>query len=486
MHIEFGSDGFRGIIGHDLTRESVVAITLGAVQFAGANAPDQQQQTIPIGYDTRFLAREFAELAARIIRDAGHLALLAHRPCPSPYLAFATKHYAAQVGLQFTASHNPALYGGIKLKGGHGGSLLPEHVELVQHYANAVSAAQIGAAGPLPAGHGTAGAAAPVFDLTTEYKQAVLHAGGWDGDRELPLIVDCMHGTGAGIYLDVLRERFEVLEALRTAPDPLFGGGKPEPLPGNLLQCREQVLIDLNSALGIAFDGDGDRLAVLDEHGRCLAPQEIFCLLLEHIVQTRGLESPGDGEPPVVVASVSFSGLIERVAKAQGLLLHEVPVGYKHISRAMLSMNAIMGGEESGGTGFGHYLPERDALLMALLLLHARRRAGMPLYEMVEDLYARYGRPVFLHIDHPLPPELSRGELRERLREMARSLTLAGDKVTGLNHSDGMKLKTAAGWVLVRLSGTEPILRVYAEGESETQAREYADAAVKLMVRSGR
>lgn len=468
-----------------MTRASVAAITIGALQFAQANAPDLPRHVIPIGFDTRFLSEEFAQLAARIVRQAGHQPLLAARACPSPYLAFATQHYGAQLGLQFTASHNPPLYGGIKLKGGHGGSLLPEHVELVQFYASQVSAEQLAGAGALitSRAHGNGQHDnLPRFDLSKEYTAAILKASGWEGDRELPLIVDCMHGTGAGIYLDILRERVHVLEALRTKPDPLFGGSKPEPLPGNLLKCSEQVLIDLHGALGIAFDGDGDRLAVLDEHGKCLAPHEIFCLLLEHVVDTRGLPA-ADSEhgPPVVVASVSFSGLVERVARAHGLLVHEVPVGYKHVSQAMLSLNAVMGGEESGGTGFGHYLPERDALLMALLLLHARRRAGMPLYEMVDDLYARYGRPVFLHLDHPLPQELTREALRERLREMSRSPLLAGDKVTGLNHSDGMKLKTATGWVLVRLSGTEPLLRVYAEAESQAQAQRYADAALKLM-----
>jgi phosphomannomutase len=480
--IEFGSDGFRGIIGHDLTRSSVTAITLGAVQFAQSVAPDTQQQVIPVGYDTRFLAREFAELASRIIKTAGHTPLLAHRPCPSPYLAFATHRLGAQIGLQFTASHNPPQYGGIKLKGSHGGSLLPEHVELVQFYANETSQEQLDASPALIPDHASDQLMVEEFDFSKEYSAAILAAAGWNGDQELPLIVDCMHGTGAGIYLDILRDHFEVLEALRTEPDPLFGGSKPEPLAANLKHLSEQVLIDLHGALGLAFDGDGDRLAVLDEHGNCLAPHEIYCILLEHVVNTRGIESLRvDDEAPVVVASVSFSGLVERVARARGLLLHEVPVGYKHVTRAMISTNAIMGGEESGGTGFGHHLPERDALLMALLLLHARRRAGMPLYEMVSDLYARFGRPVFLHLDYQLPSTVDKEVLRERLREMAKSPLLAGDKVTGLNHSDGMKLKTSSGWALVRISGTEPILRIYAEGESETQARDYAEAALKLM-----
>jgi phosphomannomutase len=501
--IEFGSDGFRGVIGHGLTRSTAAAVTQGVVQYALSQRPDEPHQTVPIGYDTRFLAREFAELAARLVRQAGLEPLVAHRACPSPYLSYATLHLGAEVGMQFTASHNPPAYGGIKLKSGEGGSLLPEQVELVQHYANQATAQQVAAAGPLiapgapasgpppkggPEGLGARGKAAGagvgpggLFDVSADYRKAVVAASGWDGDSELPLLVDCMHGTGGGIYLDVLRKRFRVIEALRTAPDPLFGGGKPEPVAANLGRLCEAALLDQHGAVGLAFDGDGDRLAVVDEQGQCLAPHEIYCLLLEHIVQTRGVPPENESGMPVVVASVSFSGLVERVAQAHGLMVYEVPVGYKHVSRAMLSLNALMGGEESGGTGFGHYLPERDALLMSLLLLHARRRAGAPLHDMVEDLYARYGRPVFVHIDKQLPASFDRAALRDRIRGLASEGTLAGDKITGLNHSDGMKLKTAGGWALVRLSGTEPLLRVYAEAESEQQAKRYAEAAIRMV-----
>jgi len=479
--IEFGSDGFRGIIGHGLTRDSAVAITHGVVQFALSQRPDERQQIIPIGYDTRFLAREFAELAARVVGSAGLQPLVAHRPCPSPYISYATLHLGAELGMQITASHNPPAYGGVKLKGGHGGSLLPEQVELVQHYANLTPPEVLAGAGPLILPAGAPGSAPKTFDVSADYRKAVVAASGWDGDTDLRLLVDCMHGTASGIYLDVLRKRFNVVEAFRTEPDPLFGGGKPEPIASNLKRISEAAMLDQHGALGLAFDGDGDRLAVLDEHGKCLAPHEIYCLLLEHIVQTRGVPPENEAGLPVVVASVSFSGLVERVAKAHGLMVYEVPVGYKHVSRAMLSLNAMMGGEESGGTGFGHFLPERDALLMALLLLHARRRAGMPLCDMVEDLYARYGRPVFVHIDKQLPVSFDRALLRDKIRGLATEGTLAGDKVIGLNHSDGMKLKTAGGWVLVRASGTEPLLRVYAEAESEQQAKRYAEAAIRML-----
>jgi phosphomannomutase len=472
--IKFGSDGYRGIIGHSVTRNTVSAIVYGVAKFVEHSG--HGGQPIPIGYDTRFLSLDFAELAARMLQDLGLRPLIAHRYCPSPYLAYATWHLKAPIGLEFTASHNPPLYGGIKLKGNHGGSLMPEQVAVVEAFAN--EHVETGSGLRLVDGDPTA----EIFDFEREYRRAVLSAAGWEGDHDLPLLVDCMHGTGSGIYLEVLRERFNVVEALRATPDPLFGGKKPEPLPANLAKLSEAALVDLTGALGIAFDGDGDRLAVLDEGGRCLQPHEIYCLLLEHIVQTRGMPAADEnGNAPVVVASVSFSGLIERVANAHGLGVREVPVGYKNVSRAMLDENAMMGGEESGGTGFGHYLPERDALLMALLLLHARRRAGTTLHDMVEDLYARYGRPVFLHRDYPLASEQARSDIHLAMPRLSEVESLAGDKVREVNAIDGIKLKTARGWLLFRLSGTEPILRIYAEAESNQQAQRYADTGARLL-----
>lgn len=469
MQLSFGSDGYRGVIGHTLTREALARIALGAGSYLKEAYSSGQNLTIPVGYDTRFLAREFAEYIVRLLEATGFKPLLAKRPCPSPYLAFATRHHEALLGIQLTASHNASSYSGVKLKGRHGGSLFPQHADLVETLANA-SAIESVSAMPLIDGPPLKAQ----LDVDKAYKQQVLAAAGWEGDEELSLLVDFMHGACSGIYREVLASQFNLGTVLRGEPDPLFGGVKPEPSAARLKNLAQMVAIDGSNAVGLAFDGDGDRLAVIDEQGRYLAPHEIFCLLLEHLA----LHQQRHG---VVVTTVSFSGLIERVAAAHDCTVLNVPVGFKHVSRAMVEAQAIIGGEESGGIGFGHYLPERDALLMALLLLHARQLAGAPLHEMVEQLYKDYGRPVFIHRDVQLVPGSSRVAISSQIRDLAALEKLAGETVVQLNHSDGMKLWTAAGWVLVRVSGTEPLLRIYAEAGSAVQAEAYVKAVLAKM-----
>lgn len=468
MQIAFGSDGYRGEIGHSFTKEAVARVVLGtaaALHGSGANAGTP----LPVGYDTRFLSRQMAEFAARLLAAEGFKPQLTHRACPSPYLSFVVKHTGAPLGMQFTASHNAPLYNGIKLKGGYGGSLLPDAVAEIEQAANKVSADRYSSLplilkGPAPA----------TINLDAEYIKAICKAAQFKGDPEQALAVDYMHGSAAGIYRDVLLEAFDVTCQLRAARDPLFGGCKPEPQPERLAELSRRLSYDGNHALGLAFDGDGDRLAVIDERGSYLASHEIFCLLLEHLAQHLGKKG-------LIATSVSFSGLVQRVAEANGCIVYDVPVGFKNVSQAIVEMNAIMGGEESGGTGFGHYLPERDALLMALLLMHARKLAGVALHEMVADLYARFGRPYFLHQDLPLPPGVDSRQLKLRLHELANLTDVAGDAVDSLNHRDGMKLRTANGWVLVRASGTEPLARIYAEGNDESQARAYAQAVAGFL-----
>jgi len=469
LQIAFGSDGYRGIIGHRLTREAIARIVLSVRSTLNELNAADTGATIPIGFDTRFLAREQANYAARLLTKLGYTPLVNPDPCPSPYLAFAVKHLGAPIGLQFTASHNPPYYGGIKLKGAHGGSLYPEQADLVESLANYVDLAEVADVPFI-----STDTSPKALEIDAAYKKALWQAAGWDGDHETEILVDFMHGATYQLYGGILAGAFNLNTELHTEPDPLFGGDKPEPKADRLNELVQRVTYSGGQAVGLAFDGDGDRLAVVDEQGRLLAPHEIFCLLLEHLAQHHQKRG-------VVVTTVSFSGLVERVARAHDCLVLDVPVGFKHVSRAMQEEKAIMGGEESGGTGFGHYLPERDALLMALLLLHARHLAGTTISEMVEQLYRTYGRPVFIRRDLALAVDFSPEELKRNIRDLASLQRLAGDDVTSLNHRDGMKLKTEAGWVLVRPSGTEPLVRVYAEGDSEQQANAYADAVTSQL-----
>ncbi|MCC7479876.1 hypothetical protein IT575_15660 [bacterium] len=486
MAISFGSDGFRGVIGQGFTKENLARIALAIVRHLRNGLDLQSASIIPFGYDTRFLAPEAAAFMAGIFRRFGINARLSDIPCPSPYLAFACHAHSAPLGVQVSASHNPPLYGGVKLKGGFGGSLMPDAVARIESFAMEQDEAELA---QILREHDLYGdyAHLPRFNFGDIYRGEILMAADWDTDFRPRVYVDYMHGASSGIYGPVLRELLDLRSELRIGPDPFFGGHKPEPMPENLRELRGHVSMARDGSIGLAFDGDGDRLGVVDENGECLATHEIYAILLEHVVES-GLASPcraggmDDMDMPgIVVASVSFSGLVGRVAAAHDLILHEVPVGFKHVTQAMLHMGALMGGEESGGTGFGHYLPERDALLMALLLLSAMRRRGQRLCDMVSDLYARYGRPWFLHYDIALPPGVTGPEFKPRVRELADLQELAGETVIGFNHRDGMKLRTAGGWVLVRTSGTEPLLRIYSEGDTPELALKQAHAVADFV-----
>jgi phosphomannomutase len=447
----------------------IVRIVLGCHSWLQRKFPDSTGRAIPIGFDTRFLSRDFAQLAAGVLADQGQNCVLASRACPSPYLSFATHMLESNLGLQFTASHNPWNYGGVKLKGIHGGSMLPEDVLEIEQAANEIDDALVQKYGlqRRSTGHSE-------FNLEKEYRASILRAAGWQGNADQRIVIDYLHGTGAGIYGEILATIFSVESELRSSEDPLFDGNKPEPIEENLNELIQLIAFDGKDSVGIAFDGDGDRLAVVDEQGRFLRTHEIFCLLLQHIVRER--KTGG-----IVITSVSFSGLVERVARDLQCTVLDVPVGYKHISKAMLEYNAIIGGEESGGTGFGHYLPERDALLMAIMLLHERQATGQRISEQVDQLYERFGRPVYLRHDLPLALDYDRAAALQAIRDLSLLESIGGDEVVSLNHRDGMKLRTERGWALARISGTEPLLRLYCESDTQESAQSYVDALLQAL-----
>lgn len=446
-----------------MTCAQVVRIVLGCNSWLHQKFPESSGIAIPIGYDTRFLSRDFAQLAAAVLEDQGQSCVLATRACPSPYLAFATHRLEARLGIQFTASHNPWNYGGVKLKGMHGGSMLPEDVLEIEKAANEIDDALV-----YKYGLGRSSRDHTEFNLEKEYRAAILQAAGWQGNADQRIVVDYLHGTAAGIYGDILETLFSVESDLRSEEDPLFDGNKPEPIEENLNELIQLIAYDGKDSVGIAFDGDGDRLAVVDEQGRFLQTHEIFCLLLQHLVRERNVTG-------IVITSVSFSGLVERVAKELKCTVLDVPVGYKHISKAMLEYNAIIGGEESGGTGFGHFLPERDALLMALMILHERQATGQRICELVDQLYERFGRPVYLRHDIALSPDYDRVAALQAIRDLSLLESIGGDEVLSLNHRDGMKLRTDRGWALARISGTEPLLRLYCESDTQERSQSYVD-----------
>ncbi len=447
--LRFGSDGYRGVIGDTFCWEQVARLTAGVAQYlcahgAPAGAP------IPIGYDTRFLAPHYARAVYHALKAEGFAPLLAASFCPSPYLSFAVKRMNAPLGIMLTASHNPARYLGFKLKGSEGGSALPELNSDVEKYA----------ADAKPDYDYTLAFSVndyETFDLRREYEVGMrAHACGMLEYAKFKLGIDFVRGATAHLYLQALEAMGVGFTALNTARDPNFAGGKPEPIPEQLGALMQWVGDNGAGAFGAAFDGDGDRLGLIDENRQFVPPEDIFAICLLHLVEARGMRGR-------VIKSVSFSSLIDRICAALSLELCEVPVGFKHSTRELIKPGALMAGEESGGFGFGFHLPERDALLAMIIVLCAMAEKGAALCELRDEVAARFGHPFFHREDIALAGDDEAQRVRGLIARMKNEPKLIGLEGARLTELDGVKLHFAEGFLLLRFSGTEPLVRIYCE-----------------------
>jgi phosphomannomutase len=431
--LRFGSDGYRGVIGDNFCWEQVSRLTAGVVQYLRLRGV-AGTQPIPIGYDTRFLAQLFARAVYLALESEGFTPKLATTFCPSPYLSFAVKRLGAPLGIMLTASHNPARYLGFKLKGPEGGSALPELNREVEQYA-AEAKPDYDYEPAFASGE------CAQFDLRREYEETMRsYAGSGLGAYPFNLSVDFVRGTTAHLYLQVLKAIGVKFEPIHTELEELMGwveSGGP-------------------TSFGAAFDGDGDRLGLIDESGEFVPPEDIYAICLLHLVEDRGLRGR-------VIKSTSFSSLIDRICAALGLKLVEVPVGFKHSTRELMLPGTLMAAEESGGFGFGFHLPERDALLALLIVLSAMAARKSSLRSLREGITKRFGHPFFAREDIALASEEQVATVREGIARMKQEPELIGLEGARLSELDGVKLSFSEGFLLLRFSGTEPLLRIYCE-----------------------
>lgn len=468
-----GSDGFRGVIG-DSFSWSVVAHLIAATlsyldeQATPAGAP------IPVGFDTRFLARHFACLVYLGLLQGKMKPTLSRSNIPSPYLSYAVRKLGAPLGIMVTASHNPAAYLGFKPKGPEGGSALPEVQMRIAELAASVRPIDMDpyvVFGPtLEFQH---------FNFEADYARALaslLATKELAQDRQLA--VDFMHGSAFPLYGHVLEELGVSFIPVRIEQDPLFAGGNPEPVAGNLEELRSQVIAGATRSIGAAFDGDGDRLRLVDESGEVVPNEDIFAICLLHLIEDRNQRGR-------IVKTVSFSELIDRLATAFNLPVVETPVGFKHATRELMVPDTLAAGEESGGIGFGFYLPERDALLALLLVLEAMRMRGKQLVELRLELAERFGRSYFAHQDVPLSGRTDTRQVLRQMEELAASPAKVGLPDAVPDRMDGLKLRHREGFLLVRLSGTEPVLRIYCDDTTEGREWELVRRAVSYFSKQG-
>ena len=471
--IRFGTDGWRGVLGVDVTAATMLQAASAAAQELAAAAPEGlDSREVLIGFDRRFLAPELAELAAAAVQGCHLLPLLANDPTPTPTMSWLVRQRQALGALVITASHNPPEWLGLKIKGSFGGSVDSAFTRRVERRLQAGSV--------VPPGRG------PIsrFDAWTPYlaglsqlvdcrmlAQRLKNMG-------LRVLVDAMHGAAAGGLSRLLGPSVGEIRGCR---DPLFGGHGPEPLAPNLWDLTRRIKaagILEKTAVGLAFDGDGDRLAAVDETGAFCSTQQLIPLLIDHL----GRDS---SRPGVVVKTVSGSDLMTSVAEHRGRRVVETAVGFKHVAAVMRQEAVLLGGEESGGVGFGHHLPERDGLLAALLVLEALVTAEQPLGERLATLQRRSGLQLhYDRLDLRLGAPASRNRLLAVLQQQP-PRTVAGEPVTEINHRDGIKLRLGEGrghWLMLRFSGTEPLLRLYCEAptvERVQAALAWAEAFVQ-------
>jgi phosphomannomutase len=451
--IRFGTDGWRAVIADGFTFERVAQVAQASAEvlsqtYAGTG--------IIIGYDYRFLSEQFAQRAAEAASALGIPVMLSSVAAPTPAFSWAAKQQGTHGALVITASHNPPQYSGIKVKGGFGGSVFSEVTQSIE-----TALSQRTYQTPTQADQERI----QLFDPWPSYCQQLSQKVNLEKLKQSPakVWIDAMHGSAAGGMTRLLGDRVQELRAQR---DPLFGGAAPEPLPPQLASSMGLIAADpAPLKVGIVFDGDGDRIAAIDGQGKFLSPQILIPILLEHLSQRRGLQ----GE---LVKTVSGSQLFAKVARLYHLPVTETAVGFKYIAERMLKADVLLGGEESGGIGYPNHMPERDAMLSALYLLEAVADTQKDLSDLYRALQEKTDFvSVYDRVDLPVADQNRQAQLLQNLTENPPQ-SILGQEVIEHTQKDGHKfLLTDESWLMVRGSGTEPLLRLYCEARDPEQVK---------------
>jgi len=464
--IKFGTSGWRAVIAEEFTMANVRRAVEGIARYVASTA---DRPSLIVGYDPRFMSEKFAALAAEIAAQHGIHCYLSPEAVPTPTIAFEIRRRKADGGINFTASHNPAEYNGIKFSMANGAPALPEvtrkiEAEIANPSAVALpeSPALIECADLRPA---------YLDDLARKVNLEVIRSAG------LRLVYDPLYGAGRG-YLDGLLAQAGVqVVSLHGWRDVLFGGHPPDPAEEHLAELR-QAMAETRAHLGLATDGDADRFGILDEDGAFISPNHILALLLDYLIESR--RWTGDGAWPGGVAkSVATTHLLNAVAEYHHIPLYETPVGFKYIGELIEQDKIILGGEESAGMSIRHHVPEKDGILACLLTAEMVASRGLSLSAQLQALFRKVGSYYPGRWNVPLTEPV---RIRFTERSRAEYSSFEGRRVAKTDRTDGLKLLLEDGsWVLFRLSGTEPVCRLYCEARTEKGLEELAAAARRFL-----
>lgn len=467
--IRFGTDGWRAVIADTFTFENLRLIAQAVADWVNKSHTGDKQPEVVIGYDTRFLSDRFAAEAARVMAGNGIIAWLTRTDAPTPAVSYNVKEKGANAGIVITASHNPPRYNGFKLKAFYGGSATAEECALVE---KELELMEREARGPNLMDYNRAVDLGLIrsFDPSWVYYQHLSTLVDLDkiSQGELNIVADAMWGAGRGAFMSILsRSRCHVTE-IRGLLNPGFGGIHPEPIARYLNELVAAVQ-RTQANVGLATDGDADRIGAIDAQGNFIDPHTVFALVLRQLIE-------GKGQRGDVVKTVSTTLMIDSICDKYGLTLHETPVGFNYIADLMMKRDILMGGEESGGISIRGHIPEGDGILMGLLLLEVMAQAGAPLHEIVADLRAKFGPAHYDRIDVRLAHQVPKQQMVKRLVDAAPK-QVNGESIARVDTMDGAKFYLADhSWLLIRPSGTEPVLRIYAEARTP----ETRDALLKM------
>lgn len=472
--MRFGTSGWRAVLGEEFTVANVRLVCRAIAEHVRDTGRADARDVL-VGYDTRFLSERFAIVAAEALADGGVQPLLCGAATPTPAVAFHVIRRGLSGAVTITASHNPPEYNGVKFTPAWGGPALPETTRAIEARIDALAGVGSGAAAAAPPNASGGRATSRVIDARPEYLEGLVRLVDLDAIRhQRPCVVlDPLYGTARG-YLDQLLGRAGArTTVLHDFRDPYFGGRRPDP--------DEQGLRDLSTAvsqgeaeLGLATDGDADRFGVVDEDGTFVPANLVLGLLLDYLAATRAWRG-GEG----VARSVATTHLVDAVAAAHGLTVHETPVGFKFIGARIADGSAVFGGEESAGLAMTGHIPDKDGVLACLLVAEMVARTGKGLREQVEALFRRVGSFHTGRVDITVTPAVG-----ERLAAMLADppTVVAGVGVRDVSRLDGCKLLLADGaWLLVRPSGTEPLVRCYGEADSPARVQAVLAAARVLL-----
>jgi phosphomannomutase len=466
--IKFGTDGWRGVIADDFTFANVR--TAAEAIAAYVHAKEDPAKGLCIGYDTRFGSKAFARTCAEVVAATGIPVLLADRITPTPALSYGVRERKAAGGIMITSSHNPAQWNGVKYKAWYGGSGKPSIIAEIESFLGQPVA--------------TAGRPAAITEVNflPDYLNAIESFAHLNliAKSGLRFAVDSMYGAGGTILSDIFTRLSVEHIQIRGEVNPLFPGINPEPIEPHIRALGEAVVAHGCHA-GLCTDGDADRIGATDEFGNFVDPHKIFSVLLSWVLKRKGW-------PGAVTRAFNTTKMLDRIAAKHGRELIEHGIGFKFVCDYMLEREIVMGGEESGGIGFQRHLPERDGLLNALLLANVMAEEGKTLGQLVADLQAEYGEHHYGRIDLHIPDAIKNAAIAKARTLKAGDVGFAGMKILRQETLDGVKFYldnpeaatkpiAAETWILLRASGTEPLMRIYTESTSPENVKRLLESA---------